>query len=149
VKIDGQGLPPAEIAAQSLRGVDTVARVDITAITADDLAQMLKEMAPRLRSLSEKLENLGVHLQSGAQKEALEIIRETSLVVGDFCSISRFVDLFPERFTEVRSFFPELAPLLSNFCEAMETNDIVLTGDLAEYEIKPRILAIAQTLEGW
>jgi hypothetical protein len=46
----------------------------------------------------------------------------------------------------VRAFFPELAPLLKGFCEAMENNDIVLTGDLAEYEVKPRILAIAQAL---
>jgi hypothetical protein len=50
VAIDGQALPPAEIAAQSPRFINTVATVDITAITADDLAQMLKEMAPRFRS---------------------------------------------------------------------------------------------------
>ncbi|MDR3312497.1 MAG: hypothetical protein LBS64_05145 [Spirochaetaceae bacterium] len=146
VALDGQGVPPEQIAAMSDRDAGTAQNLAVTTVTGDDLRDALAEMTPRFQALCGELEMLAVHLHSGAQGDALRIIQGTADTISDFCAISRFADLFPERFGRVKDFFVEIAPLLKDFCEAIQNNDTVLTGDLAEYEIKPRIVSIAQIL---
>ena len=46
----------------------------------------------------------------------------------------------------VGDFFQDFMPILSDFEQAVESGDTVLIGDLAEYEISPRLSAIAKTL---
>jgi hypothetical protein len=47
----------------------------------------------------------------------------------------------------VSDFFADLTPVLSEFEEALKANDTVLVGDLAEYEICPRLKLASKALE--
>ena len=44
-------------------------------------------------------------------------------------------------------FFADFQPILKDFEDALKNNDTVTVGDLAEYEICPRLISIAETLE--
>ena len=62
--------------------------------------------------------------------------------------------LFPETYSkllidgkEIGTFFSEFAPVLSDFEKALETKDTVTVGDLAEYEISPRLDKLAAAIK--
>ena len=48
---------------------------------------------------------------------------------------------------KINEFFQEFSQILNDFEQAIASKDTVLMGDLAEYEISPRLLAIAKTIE--
>jgi len=71
-----------------------------------------------------------------------------------FCRTASLASLFPDTYSaivvdgkQVSDFFADLTPVLSEFEEALKANDTVLVGDLAEYEICPRLKLASKALE--
>jgi hypothetical protein len=101
-----------------------------------------------LESIAQNLENLSVLLQSGKQKEADALIQGVSGEIQSLVEMVKFTSLFPDRFGALQDFFRDFTPLLGEFCQAIEDQDIVGMGDLGEYEIKPRLDALVKILVG-
>ena len=86
-------------------------------------------------------------------KAASTVIKNLADSIEDFCRIAALASLF-EAYSNItidgkpfKEFFADFSPVLNDFEQALKANDTVSVGDLAEYEICPRLLAIAKTLE--
>ena len=99
------------------------------------------------------MENVPLALQTGKDNEANGDIKILANAVEDFCHTATFASLF-EEFSLIRveekplsEFFADFSPILEDFEEALKTGDTVGIGDLAEYEICPRLKSLADALE--
>jgi hypothetical protein len=146
VEVNGDAV--ADVAAAARMPLDEVTTVNVRAVTADELKAVLLAEKPEVEDIAKSLENLSVLLQSGKQKEADALIQKTSGEIQNLAGLVKFTSLFPDRFTALQDFFRDFTPLLSDFCTAIEDQDIVGIGDLGEYEIKPKLDALAKILAG-
>jgi hypothetical protein len=146
VEVDGTAV--GDVHAVAKRPLAEVATVNVRAVTADELKAVLLAEKPGLESIAQNLENLSVLLQSGKQKEADALIKATSGKIQSIVELVKFTALFPDRFAGIQDFFRDFTPLLSDFCKAIEDRDSVGMGDLGEYEIKPKLDALAKMLVG-
>ena len=130
---------------------DTV--IELEVISEPEIKDSFKQCSTIFESLSEKLENISIYLQSGKDEQAHAIITELANAVDVFCRTATFSALFPDTYRsilidgkEIGDFFKEFAPLLSDCEQALESNDTVTTGDIAEYEISPRLRKLSQSV---
>jgi hypothetical protein len=95
--------------------------------------------ASTLNRLIPRIEEVSVLFQSGKDKEALDII----IVLTELLSKSvRILTNLSDRGEEIllpEDFISTLNTILSELAEAIDSGDTILTGDLAEYEIVPKI----------
>lgn len=135
-------------------------RIEISMIMLSDVKSEFKREFFSCSALAEKIKDISVNFQSGKDKEANALIAEVASLIDEFCRTARLAAYFPDEFSNfiadgiatddgnktVGDFFQDFMPILSDFEQAVESGDTVLIGDLAEYEISPRLSAIAKTL---
>ena len=75
-------------------------------------------------------------------------------LIDNICHTASLSALFPERFGNLKidnksfsEFFSEFSQIFKDFEQAISSGDTVLMGDLAEYEISPRLEQLADSLE--
>jgi len=132
-------------------GKDT--KFEFSVVTKDSIKASFSTLSELFSQLSEKMEEVPVALQSGKNKEVSESIKKVADSIDQFCHIAALATLFPQDFSKTTingmqftEFFNDFSPVLKDFELALENNDTVLIGDLSEYEICPRLKAIAQAL---
>ncbi len=130
---------------------DTV--LDLSVVSRKSLKESLKEYAKLFSELNLKLMEVPVLLQSGNTSDALAIINELSDTIFGFCRTTMFCSLFPGLYAKLiinerklDDFFADFTPILKDFEDAMANDDTVTVGDLAEYEIGPRLKLISDSL---
>lgn len=122
-------------------------------VTSAAIKQSFKELACIFAELSLQMAEVPVALQSGRDKEAHLAIKKLADSIDDFCHIATLASLFNEyagisiNNMQFNDFFADLSPILKDFEDALKSNDSVSVGDLSEYEICPRLNAIAKALE--
>ena len=97
----------------------------------DALARCVTE----LRSLSSKLPEVSVLLQTGKDKSAMETIVGFTDTVQSVLALLPFLPPDPERGRAIA----DLTPTLKELVAAFDAKDSVLIGDLLEYEVAPRL----------
>lgn len=152
--IDGQNITADifdEFSKKDLAGIN---KFEFSVVTKQNVKDSMKKLSELFKSLSEQMEQVPVDLQSGKSAKAHEAIKSLADSIDSFCHIAALASLFQE-YTKIQidskpfhEFFAEFSPVLSDFEQAMKLNDTVSVGDIAEYEICPRLNAIAETLEG-
>jgi hypothetical protein len=156
--IDGKGasgFSDVDLSALSAAGVG---RVEVRASAFADVASILvseaRETAEALRDILPALEDTAVSLQTGKDKEALDAIRVFSEKVAASTRIFSIVrqirkaDRLPLiGASSVPEFFDSMNAVLLELEEAFKAKDSVLLGDIAEYEIAPRLRDLIDTLE--
>ena len=127
--------------------------IDVTVVSETDVRAMLAAQAVTSREIAAKLELIPVQLQSGKDKDAHAIITQLADLVDDVCHTTSLAALFPPLLekltingTAIPAFFAEFSDILNTFRQALEDKDNVLIGDLAEYEISPRLTALADAI---
>lgn len=140
-----------DAAAQTPLADDTA--IDVTVVSEDDIKTAFAAEAETSRVIAAKLEQIPVQLQSGKDKDANAIISQLADLVDSVCHTASLAALFPSIFEKlsiagksVSEFFAEFSDILNNFRQALEDKDNVLIGDLAEYEISPRLTALADAI---
>ncbi len=140
-----------DAAAQTPLADDTA--IDVTVVSEDDIKTAFAAEAETSRVIAAKLEQIPVQLQSGKDKDANAIISQLADLVDSVCHTASLAALFPSVFEKlsiagksVSEFFAEFSDILNNFRQALEDKDNVLIGDLAEYEISPRLTALADAI---
>ncbi|MBB5218501.1 MULTISPECIES: hypothetical protein [Treponema] len=131
---------------------DTV--IELEVISEPEIKDSFIHCGTSFETLSEKLENISIYLQSGKDEQAHAIITELANAIDVFCRTATFSALFPDTYKSIQidgkemgEFFKDFAPLLSDFEQALESNDTVTTGDIAEYEISPRLRKLSQSVK--
>lgn len=125
--------------------------LELTVLTKAQVVASLKDISGQIQQL--KLEEIPVLLQGGRDKEAAAIIESLASGCDAFFHTATMSSLFPDVYGKLSidgadfiDFFKEFLPILSDFKDAMEGNDTVTVGDLAEYEIEPRLKAVTQAI---
>lgn len=139
-----------EFAAKELKGNEKIA---FNVVTKSAIFEAFAKLSSLFRELSERMESVPLDLQTGRDKEAHLAITSLADNIEEFCHVATLASLFDD-FYDIQisglpfnKFFEDFSPILKDFEEALKNNDTVSVGDLAEYEICPRLNAIAETLE--
>lgn len=129
-------------------------KLELVIITKNEICSSFENQISDCESLSEQLLALPVKLQSGKDKEAGVLISKLADFIEKFCHTATLSALFPDLYAKlildgknVNDFFQDFSQILNDFEQAIASKDTVLMGDLAEYEISPRLLAIASTIK--
>jgi hypothetical protein len=122
----------------------------------EEIAERLREITdPKAALVSAKeeiyditarLEVLSLNMQMGKDREATETVYDFSRIAE---KLFRIIQLMPASAggTENVLFFEEFASVLKEFFQAFKARDSVLAGDLAEYEVSPRLLELYDWLK--
>lgn len=129
-------------------------KIAFDVITKDAVAESFANLSKLFDALAQKMQEVPIELQNGKGKAALASIQQLADDIDLFCHTASLASLFPETYAKLEidgkqfaEFFSELSPILSEFENALQSNDTVLVGDLSEYEICPRLKAVAKSLE--
>lgn len=129
-------------------------KLELTVITQDEIKNSFKVLGDECKDLSEKLLEVPVNIQSGKDREVNGLIAKLADFVDKFCHTASLSALFPEIFKNISidsknltEFFADFSQILGDFEQAISSKDTVLMGDLAEYEISPRLLAISNAVK--
>ncbi len=154
IQLDGKKIGADEFdeaAKQELRD-DT--KIELTTVSQDAIAQAFKDSSEEISKTVELLMKLPALLQSGSNSKAKDSITRFADAVDNFCHITALSALFPEKFGTINvdgkslsEFFKDFKPIFNDLNGAMENGDTVLLGDLAEYEISPRLQSLAAAVK--
>lgn len=129
-------------------------KLDLTVVSEGDVTASFAAEAQASRDIAAKLEQIPVQLQSGKDKDANVIISQLADLVDNVCHTASLAALFPDLYAKlsvagksITEFFAEFSDILNDFRQALEDKDTVLIGDLAEYEISPRLLTLADAVD--
>lgn len=154
IKINGTQITAEIFDGYAEKELDDSMKFEFSIVTKQNIKAAFKNLAELFIKLSEKMQTISVELQSGKAKEANESILALADSINEFCHVATLATLFQD-YTEVKiedkpfsEFFRDFSPVLSDFESALKNNDTVSVGDLAEYEICPRLISIAKALEG-
>jgi hypothetical protein len=154
VSADGKTIPAEELDTLFAAPVESVHRLDIQTATAADIREMLKHTAIRCESLIKPLEDIPVAFQMSNDAAAMQTINQFADAMSSFYRLIPLVELFSSHFDDILIesdplpvFAAGLSPVLEDFLDAFGRKDTVLTGDIAEYEISPRIRTLVETLK--
>ncbi|MDR2842135.1 MAG: hypothetical protein LBV52_02920 [Spirochaetaceae bacterium] len=97
-----------------------------------------------ITDLAKRLEDFSLDMQTGKDKKALETIEMFSSTVDKLFYLIHLlcIEDSVRKKTNIDSQLEELSTVLKDFLSAYENTDMILSGDLAEYEIAPRLLSI-------
>ena len=139
------------IASQPLKD-DT--KIELGVVSQADVIDALKQEAAQSRSVAEAFEQLPMLFQSNKDKEANDVIKTFTDLFDSICHTYSLSTLFPDLHTKIvidgknfAEFFTDISSVLPEFEQALKAKDTVLVGDLAEYELSPRLIAFADTME--
>lgn len=151
IVLDGEVVSPERFDEILDRPLEDKTSLELTVLTKGQLIDSLKDVSERIGRLS--LEDIPVLLQGGKDKEAAAIIDSLASDCNAFFHTASMASLFPELYgklaidgADFMDFFKDFLSILSDFKDAMEGNDTVTVGDLAEYEIEPRLKAVMKAI---
>jgi hypothetical protein len=106
----------------------------------------LISMKETIHDITARLESLPLDIQMGKDREASETVFAFSEIAGRIFRILSFTPKSAAGHSENDTFFEEFSGVLKEFLSAYEMRDSVLIGDLAEYEVSPRLSELYERL---
>ena len=154
IKIDGKDIPAEDFEKAVASPIKENTLIELSVITKGEILELLKTSKDGLKETASSLKEISVLLQNNRDGEVNQIVSRLAGEIDSFCHAATLSALFPDLYSllkiedkEIGEFFEEFAPVLRDFEEAFENKDTVTTGDLAEYEIAPRLEAVCSSLE--
>ena len=146
IKVNDNQIAADEIESLSNMKIEDCKCLEIVSIALNDIILSFKDLCPRMEALCGKLSEMPVLLQQSKEQESSEIIKEFADIFDILCHLITLSTLFQESFKNkliegetLSEFLQNFSPLLTDFENSLKSKDSILTGDLAEYEIKPRL----------
>lgn len=129
-------------------------KIELTVVYQQEIHEAFVSESEECKKLSDELLGLSAQLQSGKDKESSVLITKLADFIDKFCHTASLSSLFPAFYKNIlidgkqlSEFFADLSQILNDFEQAIASKDVVLMGDLAEYEISPRLLMIADSIK--
>lgn len=154
IVVDGEEVSADAFDTFTQKPVEAISTLELTTITEDDVLLSFKDIATRFSELIEDMKLISLQFQNGQDKNALVTVTQLADTVDYFCKATALSTLFPEKFADmnidgvaIQDFFGDFMAILTDFEEAFKNSDSVMLGDLAEYEITPRIESIISMID--
>lgn len=154
ISIDGKTITADIFDEESKKELSENTKFEFSIINVETIKESFASLANLFNELSTKMEEVPVLLQKNETKLASESITKLADSINHFCHLAALASLFPETFTNTtidgmnfNDFFKDFSPILADFEQALQNNDTVMIGDLAEYEICPRLQKISESLK--
>ena len=154
IVVDGEEVSADAFDTFTQKPVEAISTLELTTITEDDVLLSFKDIATRSGELIEDMKLISLQFQNGQDKKALVTVTQLADTVDYFCKATALSTLFPEKFADmnidgvaIQDFFGDFMAILTDFEEAFKNSDSVMLGDLAEYEITPRIESIISMID--
>lgn len=154
IVVDGEEVSAEAFDTFTQKPVEAISTLELTTITEDDVLLSFKDIATRFGELIEDMKLISLQFQNGQDKKALVTVTQLADTVDYFCKATALSTLFPEKFADInidgvaiQDFFGDFMAILTDFEEAFKNSDSVMLGDLAEYEITPRIESIISMID--
>lgn len=154
ISIDGKTITADIFDEESKKELSENTKFEFSIINVETIKDSFANLANLFEELSTKMEEVPVLLQKNETKFASESITTLADSINHFCHLAALASLFPETFTNTtidgmnfNDFFKDFSPILADFEQALQNNDTVMIGDLAEYEICPRLQKISESLK--
>ena len=156
IELNGKKITAEEIDSLSSRAIDENDSISVKSVCADGIIMSLKELAADFEPLCTELEELPVLMQQNDDKKSYDIINRFAESFDILCHLATLSSLFPAKFDgkkiaekSLAEFLKDFSPILTDFEDSLKNKDTVLTGDLAEYELKPRLEAYISDIAGF
>jgi hypothetical protein len=154
IVLNGNNVNAEDFEKASATELSDNTKLELTIVTCDEVKKAFENQKSACSAISEELKLLPVKLQGGKDKEATEMIAKLADLIENFCHTATLSALFPDLYEKLKvdgktvsEFFQDFSGILNDFEQAISSKDTVLMGDLAEYEISPRLESIAKTIE--
>ena len=154
--LNGKNITAEEIDSLSTREIQDSDTLSVTSVCAEGIIMSLKELAADFEPLCTELEELPVLMQQNDDKKSFDIINKFAESFDILCHLVTLSSLFPVKFEgkniggkSLADFLKDFSPILTDFEDSLKNKDTVLTGDLAEYELKPRLEAYVSDIAGF
>ena len=154
ISVDGKEIDSDMFEKEAEKPIVENTKLEFTVITKNQIFDTLKQSAKDFKELSNQMTEIPAAMQSGRSSDVHKIIISLADKIEAFCRTSSFASLF-EEYAKIKvedralgEFFNDFLPILSDFENALKTSDTVGIQDIAEYEIKPRLDSLTETLEG-
>ncbi len=145
---DGHLVTEDDFESTCKKSLDSVQKLQLETMSEKDVILFIENTSTALEEIITQLLQVPVLLQSNKDGEVSTIVMNFVDKLDSIQHISYFCSLFPNRFDDLRientnisGFLQELTPILQEFEDSLASHDTVLTGDLAEYEIVPKLQA--------
>lgn len=152
--VDGKSVTAEDFDRVAAQPLEPDTKINLGVVSQQAVEDAFREQKQQCLKISEELKQLPAKFQSGKDREANRIITALADLVDNICHTASISALFPQKFGTVTidgknfaGFFADFSPVLKDFEQAIESKDTVLLGDLAEYEISPRLESLADALE--
>ncbi|MGI5174157.1 hypothetical protein H0R92_11245 [Treponema sp. OMZ 840] len=156
VEVDGFALKAEQMDSIFDRAITNIQSIKIETITQSDIMRALQDTGSKISVLSNELEQLSVLLQSGKDAKVSVILTSFADLFDILCRTVSLCSLFPHYFDRFLIdgqsplvFLRDFSPVLSDFEKSLSDADTVLTGDLAEYEIVPRLRSFVAAVQSF
>lgn len=153
INLDGKTIFPDEIDNILQKELEAKTIIKLEVISQNQIEQSFSVQKELSSTLAEEIKTLSVKFISGKDKEANSIIAKLADLIDSLCHTASLSALFPQKFGNLRiegktfpEFFKDFSEILRDFENAFESKDTVLMGDLGEYEISPRLIQLANSL---
>lgn len=146
VSIDGKNISDNKLDEIFEYAITNVKKLEIETIAENDIVLALHGLSEKFNHIATELLQVPVLLQSSKDAKVAEIVTLFADEFNVMCRLLALCSLFPTRFENfsidgqnISNFLKDFTPILQNFEGSLSSHDTVLTGDLAEYEIVPRL----------
>lgn len=146
INIDGKNISVEEIDSLSQVRIEDVEIIKIIAVSAEHIKETLIALSYNFDKINQGFEDFPVLLQGNNMVKVSEVLKNFADDFDLLCRTVSLTALFPEYFADIKieenslvDFIKEFSPFLEDFENAIKENDTVTIGDIAEYEIKPRL----------
>ena len=153
IHLNGEEIPAEKFDTIIKEPIKDDTLIELTVLNKQSVLDAFGDIKKGFESLTTQMELVPVMIQGGKDSEVNQTIQLLADEIDNFCHTATLCALFPDLYSKIKiddqdltSFFENFAPILADFEQAMTDKDTVTVGDLAEYEISPRLTMISDAI---
>ena len=148
VTADGKELGAEELDDLFAQPVDADIVIELSTVSGADIRNYMQSLAQELLATAAALEQIPVYMQTGKDAQVLALLESLSqklnelyraLLLSDITGLPADISIEGKLLAEYQK---EITAFLQDIVTGIEEKDIILVGDLAEYELAPLVKAL-------
>ena len=154
ISVDGELLEAGELENLFSRAPGDISTLALETMSGGEVVSIMHRLGAKMEGHVSSLSEIPVLLQTGDDGKVMEIIHEFARDFESLCQSIPLLDSISSRDAStllvedipLDQYPSQLTPLLGELIEAIKSKDTVLMGDISEYELAPKVEALASVL---